>query len=205
MNINLIFDILQNISIVIVSFVAIYGINSWRTEMVWKRKYELAEEVLSLFYEARESIEIIRSPYGHTGEGKTRKRKEKETEEQSEILDRAYVIYERYEKVKTPFTKLKSLKYRFMAIFGEDKGLPFDNLSKLLDKLFFASYKLEKYWNDQGRKKFTDEQFQKHVDKMEKFEEIIWSDYGEPDLISEEINKVVENIETICKTIIQKK
>jgi len=205
MPINLIFEILQNISIVIASFVAIYGINSWRTEMVWKRKYELAEEVLSLFYEARDSIEIIRSPYGNTGEGKTRKRKENETEEQSEILDRAYVIYERYEKVKTTFTKLKSLKYRFMAIFGQDKGLPFDNLTKILTKLFFASYKLETYWNDQVRRKLTDEQFQKHIDKIEKFKETIWSGYGEPDQINDEINKIVDNIEKICKTIIEKK
>jgi len=205
MSINLLFEILQNTSIVIASIVAIYGINSWRKEMVWKRKYELAEEVLSLFYEARESIEVIRSPFGHTGEGKTRKRKENETEEQSEILDRAYVIYERYENVKTPFNKLQSLKYRFMAIFGQEKGLPFDDLTKLLNKLFFASYKLERHWNDQGTTKFTEEQFQKHIDKMEKYEEIIWSDYGEPDQIKDEINKIVENIETICKSIIEKK
>lgn len=46
---NLFFDVIKSLSIIIASIVAIYGINSWRREAKWKRKYELAEEVLSLF------------------------------------------------------------------------------------------------------------------------------------------------------------
>ena len=41
--------------------VAIYGIRSWRREFRGKRQIELAEDVLALFYEARDAITAIRS------------------------------------------------------------------------------------------------------------------------------------------------
>lgn len=53
---------LDSISVMIASWAAIWGINSWRREAQWKRKYDLAEEVLSLFYESRDKIRFIRSP-----------------------------------------------------------------------------------------------------------------------------------------------
>ncbi len=98
MPLNLVFEIIKVVAVVIASFVAIFGITSWRREAKWKRKYELAEEVLSLFYEVRERIESIRSPFSNTQEGKTRKRGENENGEVAEILDNAYVVFERYEK-----------------------------------------------------------------------------------------------------------
>ena len=76
-DLKLVFDILKSISIIIASGVAIYGINSWRREIKWKRKYELAEETLSLFYEVQDAISIIRSPFVSVSEGKTRKRQER--------------------------------------------------------------------------------------------------------------------------------
>jgi hypothetical protein len=75
---NLLFDIIKSISIIIASTVAIYGINSWRRETKWKRKYELAEETLSLFYEVQDVISIIRSPFSRNEEGKKRNRIENE-------------------------------------------------------------------------------------------------------------------------------
>ena len=65
--------IIASLSATIASITAIYGINSWRRESKWKRKYELAEEVLANLYESYQSIQIIRSPIGFGGEGETRK------------------------------------------------------------------------------------------------------------------------------------
>jgi hypothetical protein len=151
---QLLFDIIQNLSVIIASIVAIYGITSWRREATWKRKYELAEEVLSLFYECKEKFQIIRSPYGHLLEGKTRKRRDNETPDEIERLDNAYVFIERYEKEKEPFMKLWSLKFRFMTIFGKEAGQPFDETRRILNTIFLAANKLgQRYWKDQGSKK----------------------------------------------------
>jgi len=128
---NTVINFIQSISIIIASAVAIWGINSWRREAKWKRKYELAEEVLSLFYECKEKFQIIRSPFSNTSEGKTRKRSEDESQDDTARLDSAYVFFERYEKEKEPFTKLLSLKFRFMTIFGKESGEPFDEIKKI--------------------------------------------------------------------------
>jgi len=204
---NLLFDVIKSLSIILASGVAIYGINSWRREAKWKRKYELAEETLSLFYEVQDAISIIRSPFGNTNEGKTRKRNENERKEDSEILDQAYVVIERFEDNKEPFYKLRSLKYRFITLFGKDSEQYFNDIVKLTNRIMTVSGFLgRRYWKDQGRRKFTDEQFEKHLKKMEEYEAIIWEDYGENgDEIKEKIEQVISGIEKVCNSVLRKK
>jgi hypothetical protein len=42
---------------------AVYGLGTWRAQTAGKRKLELAEEALILFYEARDAVKAIRSPF----------------------------------------------------------------------------------------------------------------------------------------------
>jgi len=207
MELKLFFDIIQALSVIIASIIAYYGISSWRKETMWKRKYELAEEVLSCFYEVSENFDTIRNPAGYVGEGKTRKRNENESPEESKILDSAYVVIERFEKVKAPFIKLKSLKYRFMVLFGKESEKPFNKIIKLTNKLFLASHRLGyKYWKDQVRQKFTDEKFDYHLKKMHEQEAIFWADFGEKeDVFKNDVDEVISEIENICQKIIEKK
>lgn len=199
-------DIIQALSVTTASIVAVFGISSWRREIKWKRKYELAEEVLSCFYDVSERFDIIRNPSGYVGEGKTRKKNNNESQEESEILDNAYVVIERFEKEKAPFIRLKSLKYRFMVLYGKESGEPFDEIIRLTNKLFLASHRLgHRYWKDQGRLNFTEEQFQKHLEKMHEQEAIFWSDFGEEDIFKNEVNNTVSRMEKICEKIIRKR
>lgn len=204
---NLVFDILKSLSIIIASGVAIYGINSWRRETKWKRKYELAEETLSLFYEVQDALSIIRSPFGNVNEGKTRKRLENEREEDSEILDQAYTVIERFEKNKEPFFKLRAIKYRFITLFGKESEQHFNDVIKLTNKIMTVSGFLgRRYWKDQGRKKFTDAQFDEHLKKMHEYEGIIWEDYDENgDEIKKEFERIISEIEKICNSVLKKK
>jgi hypothetical protein len=206
MELNNFLDISQALCVMIASAVAIYGISSWRREAKWKRKYELAEEVLSCFYDISERFDIIRNPVGHVGEGKTRKRNTNELPEESEILDSAYVAIERYENEKAPFIRLRPLKYRFMVLYGKEAGEPFDEIVLLTNKLFIACQSLgHKYWKDQGRRNFTEEQFQEHLRNMNKQESILWSNYGEIDDFKERVNNAITKIEVLCKNIIEKR
>lgn len=205
MNQDLIFNIIQSICVITASITAIYGISTWRREAKWKRKYELAEEVLSLFYECKEKISIIRSPMSYVGEGKTRKRNENEKAEETEIMDNAFVFIERYEKEKEPFLKLYTLKFRFIAVFGKQANEPFDEIRKIVNEIMSSANKLGKrYWRDQGRRNFTDEQFDKHLAEMEKLENIVWSTYEENDVIEQKVDKCIVKIETYCLEIMKK-
>ena len=102
---NNLMDILRSLSIIIVAFIAVYSINAWRRELKGQRELDVSEQALALIYECKDNLRFIRSPYSFGGEGQTRKRGPKETEDVSEALDRAYVLFERYEKVKDSFYK----------------------------------------------------------------------------------------------------
>jgi len=192
-------QLLQFISIMGASCVAIYGINAWRRELKGKREIELAEEVLSLFYEIRELVSYIRSPVGFLGEGETRIKNNGETVQETTRLNRAFVVYERYEKVKDKFVKLFSLKYKFMAIFAKT-GKPFDDIFKIREEIFLASKLLgTHYWMRQEHlSAIKKDEYEKHLKSMEEKEAIFWEGMKDPDPVVIEINRIVSEIEIVC-------
>src|SRR5271169_357821 len=105
-------QILQSVSVIFACLSIILGVDAWRREYIGKRKIELAEDVLTLFYQARDAIRRIRNPFGHQGEGQSRKPGEYETPEQKEFRDNAHAAFERYEKERDVFNKLDVIRYR---------------------------------------------------------------------------------------------
>jgi hypothetical protein len=132
-------DIFKGVSVIAASIVAWRGITAWRREFVGKRRIELAEEVLALFYQARDVILFIRQRFNYTGEGLTRNQEPGETPRQKEIRDRAYVVFERYNPHREIFSRIASVSYRFMAQFGADKAAPFNELASIMDQIFCAA------------------------------------------------------------------
>ncbi len=142
-----ILSFLQSIAITVAAIVAVCGINTWRKEFIFKRKVEVAEEALLLFYQCADNIKMIRNPFYAVGEGASRKRNENETERETEIYNQAYVFRERYERVRESFQKLNVIKYRFIVYFGEDKAGLFHEYNKIISKLVHASDVLGRhYW-----------------------------------------------------------
>jgi hypothetical protein len=199
-------DILESISLIIAAWTVILGVNAWRHEFIGKRRIELAEEVLALFYEARDVISYIRSPFGYVGEGSSRKSSESESPEEKQIYDRAYVLVERYNKNQGLFNKIYSMRYRFMAQFGKEASVPFDDLRKIVNDIFISSRMLADYWKDQGRRTWkTEGDFEKHLEEMHKYEAVFWEMSADRDPIIPRVNAVISNIEDRCSAIIGKK
>ena len=194
-------DLLQALSVIVASVVAVYGINAWRRELKGKREYELAEEVLTLFYRSRDIIKAIRSPFGTVGEGRTRKQRPSETPNEKEALDRAHAVVERYEKNKEPFERLYALRYRFMTVFGRETAKPFDDLNQIIKEIFSAAYMLGLYWN---KEEFADSPrlMEARRKTIEKNERVFWQ-WAEDDPISDSVDKVIREMEDHCKRIIQ--
>ena len=202
-------SILESASVIIASaiaaFTVIYGVNAWRREYLGKRKIELAEDVLALFYEARDVISYIRNPFGFSGEGSTRKAAPNESPEEKQINDNAYVVFERYNKRQDLFNKLYSMRYRYMAQFGKDSAKPFDDLQKIVNEIFISARMLSHYWRQQGRRTWkSDEEFKKHLEEMHKHESVFWETGSEEDPILPRINAVIADIEAQSLTIIGK-
>jgi len=192
---------LDKISIIIASLAAIWGISSWRREMKEKRRYELAEEVLSLFYEARDKIRFIRSPLSFSDEGKSRKAAKDETPEEKKTFDQAFITIERYNKNLETFNKLNSLQYRFMAVFGRNKIEPFQQLNDVISDIHIAAKMLGLYWWKLNNRRINED---KLMEKIDEYEKIIWSDLPN-DPIEPKVNEIIKNIENICCPILIEK
>jgi len=192
--IKMVLEIINTIAIIIASVVAIYGIDAWKKEFSGKRRIELAEDVLALFYEAKDIISAVRSPMGFQGEGSTRKPQEGETPEQKKARDDAYVVFERFGAKQELFSELHSKRYQFMARFGTDKIKPFEDLRRIQIEIIVSARALARIWERRGDNEQSEKRRLKH-------EAVIWEEM-EDDEINTRLKKVISDIEAICRPII---
>ncbi len=192
----MILEIINTLAIVIASIVAICGISAWRREFQGKRKIELAEDVLSLFYEAKDAIRAIRNPLGFQGEGTTRKPEENETPMQKEARDRVYFIYERFEKRQEIFNKLHSKRYQFKARFGPEKDKPFEDLKDIIIEIRVAAGSLARIWSQPYKNEDP------AIKNKIRENQLVIQRIGEEDPITKRIEKIISDIDAICRPII---
>lgn len=193
-------EVLKHISVLIAAWVAIYGIDSWRREHSGKRRLELAEDALSLFYEASDVINYIRSPMSFSSETADIERNARETDAEFDARRNASVVFKRYNEHQELFNKLHAMRYRFMAQIGKDQAKPFDDLRGIVNEIIGAARVLMRLWpHDHFR---TDEQWNQHRKQIEKYEAIFWSGLEEDDPIRPKVNTVISEIESACQAVI---
>ena len=193
-------DVFSGMSVAIAALSFAWGVQAWRREFIGKRRIELAESVLALFYEAEDAIREIRSPFGMVGEGKSRERDSTEREEEAEFRDRAYVAFERYQKREKLFAELRSMKYRFMASFGTEAGEPFKELNLIINDIFISARMLcTNYWPRQGRVRMSESEFEKHLSEMHRHEATFWFMTEETDQVGKRMRLAVQQIEEITR------
>ncbi|MCC2644042.1 MAG: hypothetical protein K0S45_4455 [Nitrospira sp.] len=157
--------IAQAIAIISACWAIVSGVGAWKREFIGKRKIELAEEILAAYFEVKDAIAFIRSPWSTNTEGGTRKRASNETDEESRLLDRGYIVFERYESKKSVFIRFNTLKYKFMAMFGPESEKIFQDTNRTLNSIFSSASMLSNhYWQRQGRVKMeSDELFDRDI------------------------------------------
>ncbi len=198
MTVTLCLEIVEKMAVIFAALAAIYGINTWKREASWKREFELKEEVLTLFYEVRDAIERIRSPFSSIGEGSSRKVGKYETPEEKQIRDRAYVAYERYEKEQALFNNLRKKKYRFMAVYGNQYSKAFLDLDSVLNRILLASAALgQYYWQPVDRQRMGKKEMESHLVEMRKHESFFWSSGSKDDEVRKQVNNVIDTIEKV--------
>ena len=190
--------IAQTVAIISACFAIISGIGAWKREFIDKRQIELAEQLLATFFEIKDAIAFIRSPFASLEEGKSRQRKPYESKDESDLLDRGYIVVERYAKKENIFVSFNVMKYKFMATFGTETEDMFAETNKITNSIFSAANILAThYWQRQGRVQMEHDEFQKHLDEMHKYEGIFWDNWHEDDAIRFKLKQVQERFEAV--------
>lgn len=168
-------------AVILACWSIVSGIGAWKREFIGKRQIELAEQTLAKFFEIKDAIAMIRSPFSRSDEGKSRQRSEHESESTAQLLNRGYIVVERYSKKEAAFAEFNTLKYRFMASFGSETEGIFTETMSVLNSIFVSAQMLgTHYWQRQGRVPMEPEEFQNHLEEMHRHERIFW-DHGTAD------------------------
>jgi len=199
----MIMEFIKDASVVVGLWVVFYKIAAWHLEHRGKRNIELAEETLALFYEARDVISWIRSPMGFENETDSVVQKSNESREEFEARKNASVVFVRYNQNKELFSKIQSLRYRFMAQIGKEKARPFDDLNHIIKKIILSARQLASLWPE--RHFANEEEKGKHYERVRKAEDIFWDTSNNDDPINPKVDKIILEIEQICKNIIMAK
>jgi hypothetical protein len=163
-----------------------------RREFIGKRKIDLIEEVLALFYEAADIIRFIRNPFSSATAGSTtRQRQLNETDEESTKLDRLHNLFEIYNSRKERFFQLQSMKYRFMATFGAKSSEPFDKIDSIFEEMTISAHMLSTiYWP--GKNAFQEEDIHRE-------EAVLWYKGEKIDVINSRVQVAIKQIERIAE------
>ncbi|MDC5842434.1 hypothetical protein OPW33_24210 [Vibrio europaeus] len=179
------------IAIISACWAIVSGVGAWKREFIGKRRIELAEEVLATFFEIKDAIAFIRSPFTSIGEGETRVVGKREKPEETELLNRGHIVFERYEKKREVFVRFETLKYKFMAAYGAESEEIFKDTSKTVNSIFNSARQLAtRYWQRQGNVKMSESEFEKHLKKMEQHEDIFWDTWEEDDVIRKQLQVI---------------
>ena len=197
-------SIAQAVSVLGACWAIISGIGAWKREFIGKRQIELAEQVLAKFFEIRDAITFIRNPFSDKGEGSTRQRGDHETPEQTQLLDRGYIVIERYGQKEAAFAEFNTLKYRFMASFGVQTEEIFTETNLMMNSIFTSARMLaHHYWQHQGRVQMEGDEFQRHLDEMHRHEGIFWDIGSETDEIRTKLNYIQVKLDAAVKPCFQ--
>lgn len=193
-------DVLQQVSLLIGIWVAIYGIDSWRREHTGKRQIELAEDTLALFYEAADAISHIRHPASFGHELKDVERGESESDAAYEARKNASIVFIRYNLYQETFNKLHAMRYRFMAQIGKDKAKAFDDLRGVVNSIHMSANMLARLW---PRNSFPSGcAWDSHRATVERYEAIFWEGLEADDPIKPKVAAAIQEIEAVCRDVI---
>jgi hypothetical protein len=192
---------LESLAVIIASGVAIWGINAWKREHGGGRRIELAEETLTLFYEARDVINGARSLLGFEHEYRTAEKLQRDASGADsgpqEVRIVAYRLHQRTEL----FARIRALRYRFAAVFGEGAEQPFRDLAQLVTRIVVAERHLpelqRRYSQSTGEAKGTlDARLQEQAD-------IVEAGGDDSDPTTQKLNAIVQEIERICRSVLE--
>jgi hypothetical protein len=112
------------------------------------------------------------------------------------------VLIERFNTHIELFNRMHAIRYRFMAQFGTDAGKPFDDFRRILNKMQVSAQALASAWAEKYRYLRPDREGNEHLKFIKEQENIFWEGLPEEDTIKPKVEKCIDDIEKICRPII---
>lgn len=193
---------------VIAAGLAVWGIGAWRRDFVGKRKIELTEEALRLFYQARDAIAAMRAPMAFGAEMADVVRDERESSAKFHWRQTVAPLFKRYNERTELFAQLAVLRYRFMARFGEKSARPFVDIQETVHRVFVSARMLvetaeETTIPDGDQDGTLAAAHERRRQQRAKWEEDIWGLGDEADKVAKDVNDIVARVEAICRPILK--
>jgi hypothetical protein len=185
--------ILQALSIMATAFFAIKGLNTWRKQLIGKRRIEVAEAALVAAYNAREAMSMIRHPAVWAGEGTTRQRESGESATLAQSRDREFITLERMKGSHSEFVELEKARVLCEVHFGPEAAAPFTAILQGRHNVFIAASTLLGY---------TEREPQGAGEHVRELRSEILEGFGrasEADKIAKKVADAVEAIDALCR------
>jgi len=189
-------SIIQAFAVAAVAVPAFRGLNSWRVQLLGKKKIELAEEALVLAYELQTGIEFARHAASFTGEGEERPNREQEPEGRRSLNDSYYSRISRLADNDEHFARLRTLRMLFRAYFGDEAQEAFKTFITTRNQISIAVGMLINRTDQPGYPQ----------NLIDNYQNVIWDHSTDeaPDELSQTINDAVAEIERVCKPVLTK-
>ena len=159
----------------------------------WRRRYDLAEQILSSAYEVRDALLWARTRVVLEGEGKTRQATGSESPQLKADRDSAFVPIERLTAHAKCFAALQTAQDAAAAHFGPPIVRSINQLIGEHRKITTAAVHLIQHadWNEDrsGR------------ESLKPFRDELWG-VDEPDGARQRIDAAIKQLESICKPVL---
>ena len=191
--------LVQASMVLVTGFIAVRGLNTWRAQLIGKRKAELAEEVLTGFYQARDVFVWARSRGLFGSEGESRNATAGESEAVRKARNLYFVPIERLVREKELFAKLHALRYAFGAYFGAATAKPFETLADVHSQIMTsASVLIQSVMPGPNNDVVL-------IGVDELLDTLGWGKRKRPDTVDRSIDEAVGQIELLCKPVLEGK
>jgi len=175
---------MAGLATLIAGWAAIRGVGAWRSELVGRRKAELAEDVLAQFYRARDVIIWARLPDRPLHDAL-----------QADDADQRHQSHaspiERLTEESALFSELQASRYRFMAYFGEGSAHPFEEMREIRGEVISSAQSLIRDPNERASDAERD-----------RWEDAIgWIDDSD-DPLARRLAETIASVERVCRPLI---
>ena len=193
--------VLPLISVIIGSVVAIWGINAWRREFLGKRRIELAEDALALFYEAEAAIRDVRAEIGYMAsdvQGSENKQNEDTANQNAETL-----WSQGFRKHQETFQELDAMRFRFKAIFGPEAERPFGKIQGIVNRILRTARNYVKWDSQLDLCKEDSEKTERLWKHIRDADPTLWSS-GDDDPLAKEVAELVYRMKLILEDALKR-
>lgn len=160
-----------------------------------KRRVELAETVLSDFYQMTAVLKEVRNPGAFSSEWEDRTPAENETEGEAQTRNTYYVPLGRIKRNSEFISGMMSRRYRSRATLGVEIDQAFQDVHEILVSVQVSAGMLMRLIGRDGDRRGNNALW-------DKCEADIWMGYGEPDRLEEKMQQAVASAERVCQGII---